>query len=57
MFLFHFKKAFHLTSLSLGRSFETTAYWLLFCFESYHGIPYSYTGKVGREDGEHIANN
>ena len=47
MFLVHFKKASPLTLLV--HSFERRAvYWLLFCFESYHGIPYSYTGKVYR---------
>ena len=44
MLLVYFKKAFPLTLL--GHSFDRrTAYWLLFCFESYHGIPYSYTSK------------
>ena len=36
----HFKKAF----TSLRHSFERRAYWLLLCFESYQGIPYSGTG-------------
>ena len=42
----HFKKAFPLTSL--GHSFERRAYYLLFCCESYQGIPYSHTGRVDR---------
>ena len=46
MLLVHFIKAFPLTLL--GHSFERRASWLLFCFESYEGIPYSYTGKVDR---------
>ena len=55
MLFVHFKKAFPLTLL--GHSFERRAYWLLFCFESYHGIPYSHRGKVSQtEDGEHFAN-
>ena len=45
MLLVHFKKAFPLT---FGHSFERRAYWLLFHFESYQGIPYSYTGKEDR---------
>ena len=45
--LFHFKKAFPLTLL--GHSLERRAYWLLFCFKSYHGIPYSKTtGNINR---------
>ena len=39
---FKFKKAFSLTLL--GRYFSRRAYWLLFHFESYQGVPY--TGKV-----------
>ena len=46
MLLVHFKKVFPLTLL--WHSFERRAYWLLFHFESYQGIPYSYTGKVDR---------
>ena len=46
MLFVHFKKALSLTLL--GHSFERRAYWLLFRFETYHGIPYSYTGKVDR---------
>ena len=42
--LVHFKKAFPLTPL--GHSFERRAYYLLLCFESYQGIPYSHTGRV-----------
>ena len=38
----------------LGHSFEKKS--LLICFESYQGIPYSHTGRVDREDGEHFAN-
>ena len=44
--LVHFKKAFPLTSL--GHSFQRRAYYLLLCFESYEGIPYSHTGRVDR---------
>ena len=47
MLLVHLKKAFPLTLLwhSFGRR---AAHWLQFYFESCHGIPYSYTGKVNR---------
>ena len=41
-----FKKVFPLTSL--GHLFERRAYYLLLCFESYQGIPYSHTGRVDR---------
>ena len=44
--LVHFRKAFPITSL--GHSFERRAYYLLLCFESYQGIPYSHTGRVDR---------
>ena len=37
------KKVFPLTLL--GHSFKRRAYWLLFHFESYQDITYSYTGK------------
>ena len=43
MLLVHFKKAFPLTLFE--HSFQRRAYWLLFHFESYQGIPYSYIGK------------
>ena len=46
MLLVDFKKAFLLTLL--GHSFERKAYRLLFHFENYQGISYSYTDKVDR---------
>ena len=46
MLLVNLKKAFSLALL--GHSFERRAYWLLFYFESYQGIPYPHIGKVGR---------
>ena len=41
-----FKKGFPLTSL--GHPFERRGYYLLLCFESCQGIPYSHTGIVDR---------
>ena len=46
MLLVHFKKVFPLTLFE--HSFQRRAYWLLFHFESYQGIPYFYTGKLDR---------
>ena len=43
MLLVHFKKVFPLTLL--GQSFKRRAYWLLFHFQSSHGIPYSTQSK------------